>query len=475
MTARARRATGLIKLSTDSAKPLSHQLADTLRRLIIEGIWIKDDKLPGSRTIAADAHVSRNTVNAALEILTSEGMLESRGRSGLFVIWKHAPREQRNIADAKPEMRAHQPLALDAMPLELFPLDVWKRLKSRYWSRASTTSLAPDSPLGARPLRDAIAVLVNITAGISCNVDQVIVVSGLRDALALSKAALGQENLAAWIEDPAHKCTRAAVRAAGIGAVSVPVDSQGLSVDTAASIGADAKMAIVRPVFQFPTGVSLSQARAQDLLDWSSAKGLLVIEDATESEFSFSKRAVRSLTAMETGTVAHFNTFAGTMFPSLGLGYLVVPNKLVEAFHRSRNELRESAPAAMQIVLAEFINAGHFAKHVRKLREIAEQRQSALLAALARVSSLPAPERQLGGLHVCARLNAGDSDTLIGDRAAAAGIDVAPLSAMYARRPASQGMVMGFAAFDPQEISQAVDTLARLLPHATSPEFGTSY
>lgn len=468
MTTRARRATGLIKLTPDSGKPLAHQLADTLRRLIVEGIWIKDDKIPGSRTIAADARVSRNTVNSALEILTSEGMLESRGRSGLFVTWKHVPREHRGDPSYKLDTVGHRPLSCEALPLDLFPLDTWKRLQARYWSRASIASLDRGSVLGERPLREAIAVLVNVTAGVSCNADQVIVVGGLRDALALSKAALGDQRGAIWIEDPVHPRMRLAARAAELSAIPIPVDTQGIDVEAALQIEGGAKLALVRPAFQFPTGALLSSARARELTDWARRANALVVEDATECEFSFSKRAVRSLATLEPNHVVHFNSFERTAFPALRLAYVIAPERFVDAFHRAGRELDAPILAPPQIVLAEFINAGHFAKHVRRCREVAEERHAALLASLATLSSALECDRQLGGLHICARLLSNGSDALVGERAAAAGIDAAPLSATYSRKPAMQGLVLGFAAFDPQVIAQSVNALARVLPSQAS-------
>lgn len=471
MTARARRATGLIRLSTDSAKPLSHQLADTLRRLIVEGIWIKDDKLPGSRTIAADAHVSRNTVNAALEILMSEGMLEARGRSGLFVVWKHAPRQPRQDVEITPEASARRPFSLDALPLELFPLDAWKRLKSKFWSRASSDALEPSSCAGARPLREVIAVLVNITAGISCTAEQVFVVGGLRDALTLARGS--RAGIEAWIEDPAHPQTRFAMHASGISAIPIPVDVQGVNVEMAQQLAGDAKLAVVRPAFQFPTGAMLSPARARALIDWSQAQNSLILEDATESEFSFSKRTVRSLVAFQSGTVVHFNTFSRTMFPAMRLAYVIAPEGLVDAFQRTARQLDTTISVSTQMVMADFIHAGHFAKHVRKCRDLYAERHTALLEALAAEAPALDADRQYGGMHVCARLPPGNSDTVLSDRAVALGVDAAPLSTMFARRAASHGLVLGFAAFDRPQIARAVNSLARVLP-APAKSFGAT-
>jgi GntR family transcriptional regulator/MocR family aminotransferase len=317
-------------------------------------------------------------------------------------------------------------------------------------------------------LREAIAVLVNVTAGVSCNADQVIVVGGLRDALALSKAVLADRRAIAWIEDPVHPRMRLAVRAAELNAIPIPVDAQGIDVEAALQIEGAARMALVRPAFQFPTGALLSAARSRELTDWARSANALVVEDATECEFSFSKRAVRSLATLEPNHVVHFNSFERTVFPSLRLAYLIAPERLVDAFHRAAKELDAPMPRPSQIVLAEFINAGHFAKHVRRCRDVAEERHAALLASLASLSPALECDRQLGGLHICARLHSSGTDALIGERAAAAGIDAAPLSATYTRRPAMQGLVLGFAAFDPQVITQSVNALARALPSPAS-------
>lgn len=461
MSTRSRRAIGLINLAPNTAKPLSHQLADTLRRLIVDGVWIRDDKLPGSRTIADDARVSRNTVNAALEILISEGMLEARGRSGLYVTWKHAAARTQRVEAAAPVAR-HRPLSIDALPLDAFPIDVWKRLQGRYWSKASVSALETLAPAGAQSLREALAILVNVTAGISCHPDQVFVVSGLLDALALLKAVHPHPSHAVWTEDPTHEQVRLAVRLAGLAAVPIPVDSQGMVVDAAAQIH-PATLAIVRPAFQFPTGAMLSPARGRELVDWAKKTGAIVLEDATESEFSYTKRAFRSLATLDPGSVVHFNSFSRTLFPALGFGYVIVPEKLAEACARVRRQAQSQLPLASQMVLADFIASGHFAKHVRKTLELASVRHGALLDNLAEFVPSLALDRQFGGLHICARLTAGESDRSLAERAAAAGLDLEQLSTTFAKRSGAQGLLLGFAGFDQPTIEQAVRSLSRLV------------
>lgn len=463
MSTRARRATGLIKLVHDKSKPLSHQLADTIRRLIVEGIWIKDDKLPGSRSIATDANVSRNTVNAALEILLSEGMLQSRGRAGLFVTWKHQPRAQASERVVASDFVRHRPLSLEAVPVELFPLDIWRKLQTRYWSKASSRSLDLNCPTGVRPLCEAIAVLANVTAGISCNADQVVIVAGFLDALTVTKHALMQGNGRVLIEDPAHVQTRLSVRAAGLEAVPVPVDSQGINIEAALHGEDGATLAIVRPAFQFPTGAMLSPARARELAEWSKQKSAVIFEDARESEFSFSKREFRSLATFEPGAVVHFNSFSRTLFPTLGIGYLIVPDHLIDCYRRSRAEVEVHIPAATQMVLADFINAGYFTKQLHKSRGVLAERQAALLERLEQLRPTLNLDRQFGGLHVCARLAHDDRDTEIVARATSVDVEIAPLSTTFAKQPAAQGLLFGFAAFEPSEINQAMDALTRAL------------
>jgi len=463
LTTRSRRAVGLIKLAPGVEKPLSHQLADTLRRLIVDGIWIKDDRLPGSRTIADDARVSRNTVNAALEILINEGMLEARGRSGLYVTWKHAGRGQRVETAAKEDEPARRrPFSIEALPLDVFPLDAWKRLQARYWSKASVSVLETVAPAGALPLRAAIATLVNVSAGISCQPEQVFVVTGLPDALMLLKS-LQPDNAAAWLEDPTHEQVRLAVRLSGMRGLPIPVDSQGMIVDMAMHIDGDARFALVRPAFQYPTGAMLSPARARELIDWAKKHGALILEDATESEFSLSKRTFRSLAALDLSAVVHFNSFNRTLFPALGISFMIVPEHLVEECTRIRRQTGVQIPLAPQMVLAEFINSGQFAKHVRAFIDLAVERQTILLENLATLGNLLVADRQFGGLHVCARLTGREDDTAIVERAVAAGLDVEALSTTFVKRPGAQGLLLGFAAFDRPAIEDAVRSLRSVL------------
>ncbi len=339
------------------------------------------------------------------------------------------------------------------------------RLASRRLRGASAATLGYGDPAGYRPLREAIAAYLNGARAARCTPEQVIVLGGTQQAIDLVARLLLDPGAAAWVEEPGYIGARGALLAACVRLVPVPVDGDGLDVATGIARAPEARLAYVTPSHQFPLGPTLGLARRLELLAWADRAGAWIVEDDYDSEYRFAGRPLAALQGLDTaGRVIYLGTFSKVLAPALRLGYLVVPPDLVEAFVAVRALTDRHTPTLDQAVLADFIVEGHFARHLRRVRDLAAERQAALVsAAHDYLAGLVEVTPQLAGLHLVGRLPAGGSDRIAARRAAAAGIVVPPLSACYLGPAPQHGLLLGYASATPAALRDGVRTLAAAL------------
>jgi GntR family transcriptional regulator/MocR family aminotransferase len=465
-----RRALGLLNAMTEQRHgALADQLVEVMREMILDGIFEPGERLPGSRMLARDARVSRSTVLAAIEALTSEGLLESRSRSGTYVAWQG----KRNAGHAGPRARAPHdgelvPFASCTPAIDLFPLNVWRRLQSRRWWSMPRSALHEYQRAGVAELREAIATNLRISRGIKCDADEVFVTTGAEMAILLAATAARAEGALAWTEDPIFSRPCAALRAAGVTPIPVPLDDSGISVRAGQQIAPDARLALVMPSSQFPSTVTMTAERKHELLDWTIAHDSLIIEDDYDSEY-LPGDAPRPIAALARGRehVIYVNTFGRTLFPSLRLGYLVAPPKLVDGLHEARKMVGGDTTTPNQLVLCDFLTGGHFARHMRLCREAFALRRKTLIEELTRTAAAPlnltnpAPTS-----HLCLNLPHEVDDAALAQRAADIGIHVKPLSRFVVGQNKSRGLILGFGPHPPEALVAAVARFAPLLNEA---------
>lgn len=462
----ARRSVGLLnQISDHKHRALADQLVETLREMILDGVFEPGEKLPGSRLMARDARVSRTTVLAAIDALTSEGLLESRNRSGTYVAWRdRSPLPEKTDHVAAQEMEY---LAFDscAPPVDLFPLHTWRRLQSRRWWSMPRWALHQSDGPGIADLREAIATNLRVSRGIKCDADEILVTTGAEMVILLTATAAGAHGALAWIEDPTYPRQSAALRAAGVTPVPVPVDGAGLDVRHARRVAPDARLAVVTPSSQFPTTVTMTKERRQELLDWAVEHNSLIIEDDYDCEY-LSNNAPKALAAMPSGRehVVYLNTFGRTLFPSLRIGYMVAPPSLIGRLREARKHVGGDTTTPNQLVLNDFLTGGHFARHMRLCREAFVTRRKTLLEALAREVEHPLDfVNPTATSHLCMRLPEDVSDLELADAAYNAGVIVKPTSAYHSGKQPSSGLILGFAPHTPQALADAVARFAPIL------------
>jgi GntR family transcriptional regulator / MocR family aminotransferase len=485
-----------LDLEKQSAVSLFRQLYSGMRAAILAGRLAGGTRLPSTRQLAAELELSRKTVVNAFELLISEGYLEGKVGSGTYVArvlpeeLLQASRPSSSVASpTRSQERAYsrwgaslagretsalfggdtlRAFAPGIAALDEFPYKIWSRLAAHTWRVVERDRLSYGDPLGYWPLREAIANYLVTVRGMNCEPEQVIIMTSMLQTLALvSKLVLGAGE-PACVEDPCHPTARRALTDAGALIVPVAVDQHGLSVEQLANeehSGHPVRLVYVTPSHQYPLGVTMSLSRRLALLGWAALTGAWILEDDYDSEYRYAGRPLAALQGLDqAGCVLYMGTFSKVLFPALRLSYVVVPAASVDLFARGRAALDRQAPIMEQVVLTEFFNEGHFARHLRRMNGIYQERQSTLIEA---VRQKLAGELEIKptstGMHVMGWLSPGIDDRRVWQQAKARGVDVPPLSA-HARLPQPRGgLVLGYACVNPPEIRAGVDRLALVL------------
>jgi GntR family transcriptional regulator/MocR family aminotransferase len=480
-----------ILLDTSSAVPLHRQLYEGLRGAILAGRLSAGTRLPATRMLAHELGISRNTVLNAFEQLLAEGYVEGQTGSGTYVshvlpddllhVLPTPPAQplapsNRRLSQRGSLLAATSVTAVDdqgpprafrtGLPaFDTFPFDIWTRLVARHWKQPPPELLSYGDPAGYHRLREVIAAYLGAARGVQCTTDRVIIVAGSQQGLDLAARVLLDPGDRVWIEDPGYVGARGALRSAGAELVPVPLDQEGLRVAVGIDTCANARMAYVTPSHQFPLGVTMSLSRRLALLDWARRADAWLLEDDYDSEYRYTGRPLPALQGLDgDGRTIYLGTFSKVLFPSLRLGYLVVPLDLVNAFVAAKALADRHPPSIEQAALADFIAEGHFARHIRRTRALYAGRQAALIAAAQHeLAGLMELHPAAAGMHLVGWLPPGMADTDAASRAAAVGVDVSPLSA-YALEPLERGgLLLGYAAADQNEIHRAVRRLGRAL------------
>ncbi|MFY1827685.1 PLP-dependent aminotransferase family protein [Myxococcus fulvus] len=468
--------------------PLHRRLYERLREAILSGALAPRSRLPSTRTLARELGLSRGTVEEAFAQLDAEGFLERRVGSGsLVALPEHARgpraavarsgamvargaglsrRGRRMAGDVlPPEPRDVRPFTPCLPALELFPAKAWARAVARQARALSPERMLHGEPEGFRPLREAIAAHLGPARGVRCGWRRVLVFSSTQQALDLTARLLLDEGDGVWLEEPGYLGARVAFESAGARLHPVPVDAQGLQVDTGRTRAPRARLAYVTPSHQYPLGVTMSLPRRLALLEHARASGMWVLEDDYDSEFRYATRPLAAIQGMDAaGRVLYAGTFNKVMFPSLRLAFLVVPEALVEPFAAARAATEGHVPTLPQAAMADFMDSGHYVTHLRHMRQVYSERRAALLDAWRREGN---PRLRLGtaeaGMHVTAFLTEGCEDLTLLERMDARRLGARRLSPLYLGRKRQQGLVLGFSGASPAGLRVAVRELSRLL------------
>ncbi|MCW2473929.1 PLP-dependent aminotransferase family protein [Candidatus Symbiopectobacterium sp. NZEC151] len=457
--------------------PLYLQLYQRYRDAITAGRLRPGERVPSIRNLASELHVARGTVEMAYQMLVSEGYLVTKGAAGTRVSPQLAtlpnagnPLQQRRTSAAQPYqtrlVRNILPFQPGVPALDAFPRKIWSRLSGQTLRMIESSMMNQPDPAGYAPLREAIATYLGISRGIACTQEQVFITIGYQGALELLCRTVLRTGDRGWYENPGYFPGRDFLEQMGMELTPVPVDKEGLQVATGEQLAPNARFAVVTPSHQSPTGVALSLPRRLALLAWANQKDAWIIEDDYDSEFRYHGHPLPALKSLDhEQRVLYTGTFSKVLFPGLRLAYLVVPPSLQLTFHEAVNHWPGPGSILPQAMVAAFMQQGHFARHLRKMRQLYAVRRGYLVEAL---ESIFGPslhiQPQAGGIQVMAYLNEQQSDKALVMAAQAAGLGVKALSEWDAGIPQQNGLLMGFTNFTCAEEAQAaVKRLAALL------------
>jgi GntR family transcriptional regulator/MocR family aminotransferase len=475
--------TPYIPFDRSSGVPFYTQIYDGYRTAILSGRLGPGQRLPSTRTLAAELRISRLPVLNAFEQLLHEGYLEGKVGSGTYVrdcipdevsrpmrLPRPVPAFPRRVLALAPgairSRRDDGSGAFKSLPaLDHFPHETFARLIRRHADSLSDDLLAYGDPAGYAPLREAIAAYLRTARAVDCEPEQVIIVSGSQLGLRVAAMALTTAESVACMEEPGYRGARQALAVSSANVVPIAVDREGIDVAALARIGPRAKLAYVTPSHQYPLGVSLGVSRRLELLGWAERNDSWILEDDYDSEFRYSSRTLGALQGMDTSDrVIYLGTFSKVLFPALRLGYMVVPHELVTRFVRARESLDLCSPLLYQLVLTDFLNEGHFARHLRRMRAVYLRRRDAVIAAVREYASdVLTIENTDAGLHLLAFLDPGVDDRALARRASQQGLFPGSLSSLYASTPSRSGLILGFGGSDESVLAEGVRALAGLI------------
>lgn len=367
------------------------------RAAILEGRLNQGQRLPSTRTLARELGVSRLPILNAYEQLLHEGYLVGRIGAGTYVAARSiaaadglAPGQALNYRRAQKTPRAEadpSPLfgtfRVGLPALDQFPHRAWSRLVSRHARRLPIDLMAYGQPAGHLPLREAITAYLRTSRAVRCEPEQVLIVGGSQMGLRLCAAALLTSRDVACVENPGYPGAWSALKASGATIRGIPVDEDGLVVQSLKTRATRVRVVYVTPSHQYPLGMAMSASRRLELLDWAKRNDAWIIEDDYDSEYRFASRPLGALQGMDdAGRVIYLGTFSKVLFPALRLGYLVVPTSLLSRFLHHRDALDLFSPTLYQSALTDFIAKGHFARHVRRMRTTYQQRRDVLVDGL---------------------------------------------------------------------------------------------
>ena len=472
-------------LDRASRVPLHRQIYEVWRSAILSGRFLAGERQPSSRAFARTYGVARITVTAAYDQLLAEGYFETQQGSGTFVSPELPDEALRPIGVATRPGGGHrvrlsrygsrlggihrllpsaQPLNLSNVSPDLtrFPFPLWRRLVSRHLrpalSRVEGHGVFDHwgQPAGHNPLRHAIAAHLARFRAVRCSPDQIIIVSGSQQALDVCARLLLDPGDEAGVEEPGYPGAKQLFLAHGASLTTMAVTDSGASIE---GLTPRTRLVHVTPSHQFPTGVSMSLSRRLELLEWAHTRGGIVLEDDYDSEYRYSGPPLPAMHSLADGRdVIYIGTFSNVMFRGLRIGYVVVPKDLIEPFTTAKWMADRHTPYLEQAALADFLDDGHFERHIRRMRRVYKQRRDVLLESLDRHFGHRAIVRgDAAGMHLTVIFKRGTDVRATAERN---GVRIAGTGIYYLSKPAPNEFILGFSALGERTIREAVKRLA---------------
>jgi len=469
------------------------RLYEAARAAILQQQLVPGSKLPSTRSVAVDLGIARNTVIAAFKQLAAEGYVSTMAGSGTFIsaTVPETPLAETPIRDPASKLEVSpqaedasalsrrgmqlttyaagarfeiQPFAPGDPDFSLFPLKLWQRIQNRVWRDARPELLDYGQAGGYLPLRRAVAEYLRASRSVNVSVEQVMITSGTQQSLDLCAQMLADVGDVAWVEDPCYWAARRVFESCDLQLHPVAVDADGIA-PTEQDLATQPRLIYVTPSHQYPTGVVMTLARRRRLLDIAASKRAWILEDDYDSEFRYTGRPLASLQGLDTyGRVVYMGTFSKILYPGIKVGYLVVPPALVEPFKTALYDLQRPGQMMVQAALADFISLGHFATHIRKIRQAYGAKRELLRKTLvAHIGNGIRISGEESGLHLVVELPDHVDDEALARLAAESGIAVKALSNYYLSQTPRRGLLIGYAYVEPGKIAYYAKLLTNVI------------
>ena len=479
----------IIVIDRRAPQALHRQIYDAYRAAIVDRSLRAGQRVPSTRVQALELGISRIPVLTAYAQLLAEGYFESRVGAGTVVsrslpdqVTFSEPRRAQSTrvqagsrrlskrspisfrVESLPWRRGWGAFGVSQVAFGHFPFHVWNALVTRHCRNAHAKSLDYGDAMGSKDLREAIAAYLRTARGVRCEAQQIMVVSGSQQALDISARVFLDPGSRVWMEEPGYRFARNVFAINGCQIVPVPVDGEGLDVAAGIKRCRTARAALVTPSHQYPLGVTMSASRRLQLLDWAQSSESWVIEDDYDSEYRYESMPIASLQGLDCNSrVIYIGTFSKVLFPSLRLGYLVVPPDLTERFLAVRLAMDIGPPSFYQAVLADFISTGHFSRHIRRMRLLYSERRRVLIDSIRKELGFAADVTGgEAGMHLSVTLK-GIDDCEVAERASRQNLWLVPLSTSYLGKASRQGFILGFGSTEVADIPNAVRKLRTVL------------
>lgn len=467
--------------------PRHRRLYEAIRSAVLARRLPVGSKLPSTRDLAKDLGLSRNTVVTAFEQLLAEGYVSARTGSGTFIADTLPEPVGREVAPIPPHTFAHQDgaiapqhapnlgtIAADFASLSTrgrrvaehaaghryeiqpfvpgdddysaFPIKLWQRLQNKYWREARPELLDYGQNGGYLPLRRAIADYLRVSRSVRVTVEQVLITGGTQHSLDLCAQLLADAGDTAWVEDPCYWGAQRVFESRDLNLHPVRVDDEGMN-PLPEDQQHPPRLIYLTPSHQYPKSVVMSLARRRLLLEIAARTGAWILEDDYDSEFRYTGRPLSSLQGLDANErVVYMGTFSKILYPGIKVGYMVVPPALVTPFRSALYDLQRPGQMMQQAALADFLEQGHFATHVRRIRQIYGQRRELLQRTLTPIlGSAASISKEESGLHLVIQLPPGTDDERLAEEAAEQGLHVRALSSYYIGPEKERGLVVGYA------------------------------
>lgn len=482
----------LQRFSEETEGKLYQRLYNAIRSSILDASLRPLSRLPASRDLAKVVGISRNTVLTVFEQLLAEGYIFSRSGSGTFVVETipdsylsaiNAEAGDNNaetqvelsklgtvlLENASAAQQQWGPFIPGVPDVNAFPHQLFSKIQARINRRPNPHSLTYSNSGGSPNLQEALVDYLRVARSVRCDSEQILITEGIHQAIDLITRMLCNANDEAWIEEPGYWGIRNILRMNQIKVTPQQVDKHGMRIPK--QVTEAPRLIFVTPSHQYPLGSVMSLARRQKLLAFASASGSWIVEDDYDSEFRFSGQPIPALQGLtENAPVIYIGTFSKTLYPALRIGYVVLPKVLMNALKTAHSELYRGGHLLIQNAIAQFIEEGYYAAHIRRMRLLYAKRRAFLCDLISEHlgSDLLSQFSNNAGLHIVLNLPDSTNDVAICQAANAEGILVRPLSRYYMQTNARKGLLIGFASATEEQMEVAFKQLLKCMEQHTN-------